>query len=334
MRWGIVILLLLGVVAAACAAVLMGALSVGSSASGEKLSKTVEVAMARESLPAMTVLTLDDITKEMVSRNDLPNGQLVSSGGIVGRVLGVPVVEGQVLTESCFVTEGSGSQIIAQIPRGMRAFTVPVSSKAMPDRALLNPGCVVDVLVAYKLSSRNSEGEALSTTMLRGIQVLAISGDLVVSNPEQEEEKGTKKRDSSRGALVTLLVDTKQAEALQLAMENGNITLAIRNPLDKNEFDEDPSILNKGRLTPRGSDLPPAVLPSVGQESGSNNSQQMDSGNGIDGTNLPGTQPNFEDRYNSRRNPLREIEVIRGREKKVEEFDTAETETEKSAAKK
>jgi Flp pilus assembly protein CpaB len=188
MRWGIVILLLLGVVAAACAAVLMGAISAGSSDSGEKLSKGVEVAMAKKSLPAMTVMTLDDITKEIVSRNELPNGKLVSPGSIVGRVLGVSVVEGQVLTESCFVTEGSGSQIIAQIPRGMRAFTVPVSSKAMPDRALLNPGCVVDVLVAYKLS-RGSEGEALSTTMLRGIQVLAISGDLVVSNPEQEEEK-------------------------------------------------------------------------------------------------------------------------------------------------
>jgi hypothetical protein len=41
----------------------------------------------------------------------------------------------------------------------------------------------------------------------------------------------------------------KQAEALQLAIGNGSITLSIRNPLDKNEFDEYPSILNKGRLT-------------------------------------------------------------------------------------
>ncbi len=31
---------------------------------------------------------------------------------------------------------------------------------------------------------------------------------------------------------VTLLVDSKQAKALQLAMEQGTLSLALRNPLD------------------------------------------------------------------------------------------------------
>jgi len=334
MKWGIVILLILGVVAAACAALLMGALSVRPSDAEGSESDKIEVAMAKEALPAITVITIDHINTEMISREELPPGQLVSPTQIIGRVLAMPVVEGQVLTESCFVPSGTAALLAAAIPHGMRAVTVSVSSRGMPDRALLYPGCVVDVLVSYKLSG-NIEGEALSTTMLRGIQVLAISGDSVIKNPDSEEENGTTKRSTSRVALVTLLVDTEQAEALQLAIENGNIMLSIRNPRDKDDFDEDPSILNRGKLTPRGSDLPPAVLPHVNREpnltqqgsdqskqkSGSNNPQQGNTGNSVDGKKVPFPQPKPVDKSNNRRNPLREITVIRGTQKDVEEFD-------------
>jgi Flp pilus assembly protein CpaB len=344
MKFGVVILLILGLVAAACAAVLMGTLDIGTSRA--KQPQSLEVAMARVSLPAITVITNKHIDIETLSRNELPPGQLVKPSQIIGRVLAVPVVEGQVLTESCFVPEGAASKLIAQIPYGMRAFTISVSSRAMPDRALLQPGSVVDVLVSYKLSSRDTEGEALSTTMLRGIQVLAISGESIVSNTEDEEEKGTKKSSSRRGALVTLLVDTKQAEALQLAIENGNITLSIRNPLDKDEFDEDPSILNRRKLTPRGSDLPPAVSPSVnrelfiptegtnpGQGADSNNLQTGSLENSDNGAIMPTSRPKSGNKFDNGRKPLREITVIRGNKTEVEEFDSEGAEAEKSAKK-
>jgi Flp pilus assembly protein CpaB len=342
MKFGVVILLILGLVAAACAAVLMGTLDIGTSKAKEP--DNLEVAMARVALPAITVITSNHIEVEKLSRNELPPGKLVKPSQIIGRVLSVPVVEGQVLTESCFVPEGAASKLIAQIPYGMRAFTISVSSRAMPDRALLQPGSVVDVLVSYKLSSHDSaEGEALSTTMLRGIQVLAISGESIVSNTEDEEKKTTK-RSSSRGALVTLLVDTKQAEALQLAIENGNITLSIRNPLDKDEFNEDPSILNRRKLTPRGSDLPPAVSPSVnrelyvpeegpGQGAGSNNSQTGSPESGNNGAIMPAPRPKSGNKYDDGRNPLREITVIRGNKTEVEEFDSEGAEAEKSSKK-
>ena len=102
--------------------------------------------------------------------------------------------------------------LATQIPNGKRAVTIPVSSRDMPDGELLYPGCIVDVLVAFELSGNT----ALFTTMLRRIQVLAI------------------KRDPS-GALVTLLVDSKQAEALSLAAQQGRLSLSVRNPSDKKE---------------------------------------------------------------------------------------------------
>jgi pilus assembly protein CpaB len=332
MKFGIVILLILGLIAAACAALLMGTLSIGPSASG-KTPANIEVAVANASLPAMTIMTNDYIDTETFSRHELPKGTLVRPTQVIGRVLAVPVVEGQILTESCFVPSGTASEIIGQIPNGMRAYTVHVSSKGMPDRALLYPGCVVDVLVAYRLSSRDADGDALSTTMLRGVQVLGISGDLVAANQEGEEEKGAQKRDTSQGeASVTLLVDTKQAEALQLAQENGTITLSIRNPVDKKEFDEDPTVLKKGKLTTGGTDLTASVKkesPEEGpvqsvQQPTSNNLQQNSTANGVGDPNVPVPQPSREIKSNNRRNQPIEITVIRGPKKTVEEFENPE----------
>jgi len=209
-------------------------LSFDNSPTPEKPPETIEVAMAKLSLPAMTVITQGQIMKEKISRAHLPQGKLISPARVIGRVLAMPVVESQVLTDSCFVPEGAGSQLAAAIPKGMRAVTVSVSRKSMPDRILLYPGCVVDVLVSYRLSGRSSEGQAGTTTMLRKVKVIAVSGKSVVSKPE--EEGGTKKR-TGRETLVTLLLASNQAEALSLAIQNGSISLSIRNPLDKNMFE-------------------------------------------------------------------------------------------------
>lgn len=341
MKWGIIVLVILGLAAAACAAVLMGALGAGSSGSKGTQSADTEVAMAKTSLPAMTVITLDHIIKEKIERNDLPQGQLVSPERIIGRVLAMPVVEGQVLTDSCLVTDGAGSQLAAAIPHGMRAVTVSISSKSMPDSILLYPGCVVDVLVSYRLSTKASDGQAGSTTMLRGIQVIAVEGESVVSNPDIEEESKTRSRNTSRGALVTLLVDTKQAEALQLAIENGNISLSIRNPLDKEIFETEGTVLVQDRLFDLGSALTPTVSPSVQRElhlqeeqATTDKPQDQAQSEVIFDPNIPVQQPKSVEKYKVRQSSRWGVTVIRGRETKVEEFEASENEAAGAAAEK
>jgi pilus assembly protein CpaB len=324
---------ILGLAAAACAAILVSTIGAKTTASADKnTSPGIEVAMAKTSLPAMTVITLEHVVKETVPKEDLPEGGFTSPTGVIGRVLSVPVVEGQILTESCFVAAGSGAQLAAAIPHGMRSFTITLSSKTIPDIELLYPGCVVDVLVAFRLSSRASDGEALSTTMLRGIQVLAVQGESVVSNPEQETEEGTsaapKARRTSRGGAtrVTLMVDTKQAEALQLAAENGIISLTIRNPLDRNLVDLKATILSQGQLIHSGSALTP-VVPSNDEKSlelfleqarGKISSDANDS-------NIPMPKPALPEEYLKSKSSLWGVTVIRGQDKKVEELDMPET---------
>jgi pilus assembly protein CpaB len=322
MKWGIVILLVLGLIAAACAALLMGTIQIGSSAAG-KQPETVEVAICKESLPSGTIINDDLIVKETVSRNEVPEGPLPNTLKIIGRTLAVPVVEGQVLTESCFVKKGEGEELASQIPHGFRAVTVTVTSKIMPDRVLLYPGCVVDVLVCYTLRNRDDAGEAVSQTMLVGIRVLAISGETVVS--QTEEEGGAKKR--SRGTRVTLLVTPKQVQALFLAADNGSLSMTLRNPLDKDPVEDGPSVLDRNSIRREGDTVPPTISadrPLPGEITTPDNNQPVDSNN-ISGTNIlvpQYMQPN--NTYKKANKARWEVETFNGREKKIQDFEEPE----------
>ena len=322
MKWGIIVLLILGIVAAACAAMLIGILRTDSSTSASKNSSSnVEVAMARISMPAMTIMTLDHVIKEEVAKENLPEGRLSSPSKVIGKVLAVPVVKGQILTDSCFVTEGTGAQLAAALPYGMRAVSINLSSRAIPEELLLYPGCVVDVLVSFKLSSADrSKGQAISTTMLRGIQVLAVAGDSVVSTQDKEGESTAKARRTGSVVVVTLMVDPKQAEALQLAANNGSISLAIRNPLDKRLVDMEATILSQGRLASLGSALTPAVLATVQREQGPSAEQAQ--GDSATDTDIMGQQFISDEESRIRQSPRWGITVIRGREATVEELDS------------
>ncbi|MEN8127904.1 MAG: hypothetical protein ABFR90_08900, partial [Planctomycetota bacterium] len=58
---------------------------------------------------------------------------------------------------------------------------------------------------------------------------------------------------------VTLKLDTKQAEALQVAAANGQISVSMRSPLDNLAVDRNPTVLNRGALTQQGLLIDPAV---------------------------------------------------------------------------
>jgi pilus assembly protein CpaB len=266
MRWAVTILIILGLLAAISAAILVGTLRSDSSAAGNGSSAEVKVLLAKMSLPAMSVVTSTYVTEGTALRKELPQSYLTSPVQAIGKILAVPVVEGQVMTASCFVTEGSEAQLAAAIPPGMRAVSVTLSSLAVSG-GLLYPGCMVDVLVSFglKTGGRDNRGEALSTTLLHGIQVLAIENNSVVSKQDDDKKKGAlgQSRTGSGNVSVALMVDPRQAEALQLATDYGKISLSMRNPLDRYPVDIDATVLSEGRLAKLGSVLTPSVLATV-----------------------------------------------------------------------
>jgi pilus assembly protein CpaB len=256
MKWSVAVLVTLGLLAGLSAAILVKFMRSGDSGI-DGLSPETEIVMMSKDMPAMSILKTSNVTVKTVKADMLPAGYLSDAVQAVGRILVVPVVEGQVLTESCFVENGTSAQVAASLPVGMRAVSLSLSSTSI-NGGLLYPGCVVDVLASFRLAS-SERGQALSTTLLRGINVLAVQGTTVVSQKEEEDNK-TASRTAQGCLTVTLMVDPKQAEALQLATDHGQISLSLRNPLDKSPVDTEATVLSQGRLAQLGSAMTAAVL--------------------------------------------------------------------------
>ena len=238
MKIAVICLVLLGLLAAVSAAVLISTLS-GQSGPATPAAKPeeehVEVLLAARELPPMTVVDSSCVITRKVSRSQVPPEALLNAVQVVGKVLTDRMVTDQPFTKGCFAREGVGVYLAAAVPPGKRAMSIQLSDWSGM-AGLLYPGSVVDVLVSWKSLGNErgrTETEMMSTTLLQGVQVLAIGSQSIANDNYKDKNPGAL---SGTGQInfrmVTLLVDPKQAEILQLAMQSGSISLAMRNPLD------------------------------------------------------------------------------------------------------
>jgi pilus assembly protein CpaB len=323
MKLTIVLLVVLGIAAAVCAVLLINVLDIAGMRSARSKAE-LSVVTVNQSLPAMTILTEKVLGAETVKLTEAPQGYYTNPAQVVGKVLSLAVVEGQALTSDKIVRGGSSAELAATLPDGMRAVSVNLSGKQISG-GMLYPGCIVDILVAFSLRS-NDKGEALSTTMLERVPVLAVQGESVVSKPDPEKgtETAPRVQTRSRDVTVTLMLDTKQAEALQLAAMNGSISVTLRNPLDVQPLDPDATVLNRGKLSRLGQLMGTTVKPRPGTETEPG------------GPNTSGTAPRtgFYDISFQEEPQSREIMVIKGPKISYEEVEgTEETEEEAPAEK-
>ena len=240
MKWAITGLVLLGVVAALSAAVLVSTFQAsGRGAAVQPPAREVEVAVAAKPIAAMTLLDSSCLTTQMMSREAAAE-YFRSPAQVIGKVTSVPLMQGQGISKNCLVVDGSGPHLAAALPAGRRALSVSLADCSGMS-GILYPGSIVDVLATFKIPSLNSREEAISTTLLQGIEVLAVENQTVLS-PESNAAKKSLVDTGRR--MITLLVDAKQAEVLQLATEHGNLSLALRNPRDTATTGHDGTLLS------------------------------------------------------------------------------------------
>lgn len=234
MKWSVVVLLILGVVAAACAALLVLSLEGGGSkaprgvvqAAGSE-SHPISYAVAARDLDVRTVVESDAVRMVTAESKDVPPNTFAQPAEVIGQVLRRPMKQGQPFDRSSFTAEGTGVVLAGALREGKRAVSLPVGDSGGIE-SLLYPGCMVDVLASLQLKDEKGLGEqTLSMTLLQGIYVLAV-GDQTVVTPAAAGE--TRARPSP--PTVTLLVDTKQAEMLYLARQRGTVSIVLRNPTD------------------------------------------------------------------------------------------------------
>lgn len=220
MRWAIILLILLGVLAAASAALLVA--SYGGSQRRE--TPNVEILVATKALPAQTKIDGSMVALKTVTRKEAPAKHFTNAVQVVGKMLIVPIAEGQVVTPEVFGDRENAAKFAAAIGDGMVA--VPITPKDFANlEGLLYPGCLVDVIFTQRPGTGQ---DAVSVTLLQSVSVLAI-GEYSVVSPKHEAE--SLEGQSTESKKVTLQLTPRQAKALQLAQENGTISLALRNPL-------------------------------------------------------------------------------------------------------
>src|SRR5262245_22973106 len=183
MKWSIAGLLLLGVGAAICASIMVASLKIvpPAAASAQKAPTEMQIIVAAKALSAMTIVDGRSIEVKTIPASEAPKSAMSQPTDVVGRLLTVPVVEGQPFLSTCFADEKSGARLASALKNGMRAVSVSLK----PEKAgLLYPGCIVDVLVSLNRPSTEGSGvkEAMSMTLLQGVEVLAIDEASVMSD--------------------------------------------------------------------------------------------------------------------------------------------------------
>jgi pilus assembly protein CpaB len=242
MKLAIAALCFLGLIAAACAAVLVNGLRVTPVATAPLSSDKpddnpeVRVLYATRNVPAMTVIDGSIVTTRVMHKKEAPTGFITDPEEVVGHIAAQQIVAGQPFIKTTFSDTSHSKQLAAIIPPGKRAVSIAVTDFGGLE-GLLFPGSMVDVMVSFKPTDHGTGWrEALTTTLLQSIQVLALDKQTVLS-PGKMIDEATGRQASARR--ITLLVDTKQAKALELAMDQGTLSLALRNPLDSGETDKE-----------------------------------------------------------------------------------------------
>jgi pilus assembly protein CpaB len=181
-----------------------------------------EVVVATDDLTVGTRIQEKDVRVVRVPTEVVPPGSYRQKNRVVGRGVVQPIAAGEFVLPSKLAAENGGSGLPSMIPPGMRAVSVRISDSSSVAGFVL-PGTRVDVLMTGSLGG---SGEPQTITVLRNVAVLANG---------QKMDRSVLSGDSQNSPVITLAVSPDDAEKLALAMNQGHIQLALRNPMDTSQ---------------------------------------------------------------------------------------------------
>jgi pilus assembly protein CpaB len=215
-----------GIAVAAAAAASLGAYQVIQ----RMPVREVEVRSLYQVVAAQDLAIGTMLTKDHVKLVAWPASSPVDKGfteveSVVNRGLIGPVVANEPLTENKLASLEAGAGLPPQITEGMRALSVRVN-EVVGVAGFVVPGTRVDLMVTLK---RAAEQESMTRVVLSDVQVLTAG-----TRYDQEKARDGQPIPTS---VVTLLVTPQDAEKVVLAASEGQITLILRNPMDRTPTD-------------------------------------------------------------------------------------------------
>lgn len=199
-------------------------------------ARTAVYAPVRD-LPVGALIHKSDIKQVTVASKDLPKGALTDERMVVNRVVLYPFSANQPLIDMSLSRVGAAEGLPATIPEGYRAISVQINDVSGV-AGLILPGSRVDVM----FTRPGTMAEAISSMILQNVRVLAMGKMIQVGQTMDPK--------APKVPVATLVVTPEQAKVLELAKNQGRISLALRNPLDA-QGDGDTSPISTEVLDPQ-----------------------------------------------------------------------------------
>lgn len=184
--------------------------------------KTVDVVVAQHPLRLGTRITPDHVKVVKWPADSPVAGTFTKVEEVVDRGLIAPVEPNEPLTQTKLAALEAGAGLPPSIPPGMRAISVKVN-EVVGVAGFVVPGTRVDVMVT--LTSRKQQSEDSIT------RVVVSNAQVLTAGTKYDQEKA-KEGAPIPSTVVTLLVTPQDGERIALAASEGQIMLALRNPLD------------------------------------------------------------------------------------------------------
>ena len=181
--------------------------------------RMVRVAVATHDMPVGTLLRPSDLKLVNYLERDAPRGVVFEAKDAVSRVLLVPLNNNELVLSSKLSGATTVEGMSSTIEPGFRAVSVQITD-ASGVAGLVLPNAHVDVL----FTRPGTMTEAITSTILENVKVLS-------TGKQQAAGQAVDAR-APRSPVVTLLLTPADAQKLELAKNQGKISLSLRNPLD------------------------------------------------------------------------------------------------------
>ena len=181
-------------------------------------TRTRILATARD-LPIGTRIAKKDLKTVTVLTRDVPRGALLMEKDALDRIALYPIAANTPLSAMSLSSATGGEGISSTIDPGYRAVSVPITD-ASSVAGLVMPGSHVDVL----FTRPGNLMEAVTTTLLQNVRVLSIGRNVQGTTADPKAPKAV---------AATLIVTPEQAQKIELAKNEGRVSLSLRNPLDE-----------------------------------------------------------------------------------------------------
>jgi pilus assembly protein CpaB len=182
---------------------------------------TVNAVVAAHPLKLGTRLTTDHVKLVAWPAASQVPGSFAKVEEVLNRGVIADIGENEPVTDGKLAPLEAGAGLPPSIPPGMRAISVKVN-EVVGVAGFVVPGTRVDVMVT--LPGRDREQDSLTRTVVGNVQVLT-------AGTRYDQEKA-KEGNAIPSTVVTLLVTPDDGERIALAASEGQIMLALRNPLD------------------------------------------------------------------------------------------------------